>query len=106
MTEVKASLNRDIITLIVALIIDFVGLASYLFPSLGELFDGFWAPISALLVYLLFGRKLSWASFTFIEELFPYTDIIPSATLAWYFYRRRNSSDSKNVAEIYPMKEK
>jgi hypothetical protein len=34
----------------------------------------------------MFGRKLSWAGFTFVEELAPFADVLPSATLAWFFY--------------------
>ena len=62
---------------------------SYLIPGAAELFDAVWAPISAVLVYYMFGRKLSWASFTFLEELLPFTDVVPSATIAWYVYYQK-----------------
>ncbi len=80
--------NRESIKqvkLVLALLIDFVGLLSYFVPITGELFDAIWAPTAAFLVYFLFHRKLSWASFIFIEELLPFGDAIPSATMAWYF---------------------
>ena len=70
--------------LFIALGIDLLGMLSYLIPGLGEIFDLAIAPISAILVFVLFGRKFSWAAFTFIEELVPMTDVIPSATIAWY----------------------
>jgi hypothetical protein len=70
--------------LFIALGIDLLGMLSYLIPGLGEIFDLAIAPISAILVFVLFGRKLKWAAFTFIEELVPMTDVIPSATIAWY----------------------
>lgn len=91
--------SRSSLKLVIALLIDLIGVMSYLIPSFGELFDAFWAPLSALLVFLLFGKKLSWASFTFIEELFPFTDLIPSATLAWYFQYGRSKS-VKNLKEM------
>jgi len=91
--------SRSSLKLVIAVLIDLIGVMSYLIPSFGELFDAFWAPLSALLVFLLFGKKLSWASFTFIEELFPFTDLIPSATLAWYFQYGR-SKGVKNRKEI------
>lgn len=90
--------SNQTLKLVIALLIDLVGVMSYLIPSFGELFDAFWAPLSALLVFLLFGKKLSWASFTLLEELFPFTDLIPSATLAWYFYQRRLSNEKNNDA--------
>jgi len=57
------------IKLILALGIDLFGMLSYLIPGLSEISDVLSAPFSALLVFLLFGRKLKWASFTFLEEL-------------------------------------
>ena len=72
------------VKLFVAILIDLFGCISYLIPGLGEIFDLAIAPISAILVFVLFGRKLKWAAFTFIEELVPMTDVIPSATIAWY----------------------
>jgi len=41
-----------------------------------------WAPISAILVQYLFGNGLL-TSVSFLEELLPGTDIIPTATIAW-----------------------
>jgi hypothetical protein len=72
------------VKLFVAILIDLFGCFSYLIPGSGEIFDLAIAPISAILVFVLFGRKLKWAAFTFIEELIPMTDVIPSATIAWY----------------------
>ena len=82
--------------LLAAILIDLIGLLSYLIPGAAELFDAVWAPISAVIVYYMFGRKLSWASFTFLEELFPFTDVVPSATIAWYFhYHKSNKKESQ-----------
>lgn len=86
MNELKKTNDTKIIKLVAALFIDGMGLLSYLIPSIGEMFDAVWAPISAILVYYMFGRKLSWAGFTFVEELAPFADVLPSATLAWFFY--------------------
>mgnify|MGYP003339596586 CR=1 FL=1 len=78
--------------LVAAILIDLIGMLSYLLPGASELIDSIWAPISAFLVYFLFNRKLSWASFTFFEELLPFTDIVPSATIAWYFYYNKSKN--------------
>ncbi|MEY3050024.1 MAG: hypothetical protein RL365_2062 [Bacteroidota bacterium] len=72
--------------LLAAILIDLIGMGSYIIPGSSELLDAIWAPMSAILVFILFNRKLSWASFTFLEELLPFTDVVPSATIAWYFH--------------------
>ena len=81
--------------LLAAILIDLIGMVSYLLPGASELLDAIWAPISAILVYYMFGRKLSWAGFTFVEELAPFADVIPSATIAWFFYYYK--SDKKEI---------
>lgn len=68
------------------LLLDCVGYLSYAIPVLGELTDVLWAPASAFVFILLFGRKrfgLSGAVFSFIEEGFPGIDFIPTFTIAW-----------------------
>jgi hypothetical protein len=70
--------------LFIAIGIDIMGCMSYIIPGIGELFDAFLAPLSAILVYIFFKKKLKWAAFNFIEEIIPGIDIIPSATIAWY----------------------
>ena len=70
--------------MVAAIFIDIFGVLSYVIPGFGEIFDLVLAPISAILVYVLFGKKLKWAAFTFLEEMMPMTDVIPSATIAWY----------------------
>jgi hypothetical protein len=76
--------NEKMLKLVAAIFIDIFGVLSYVIPGLGEIFDLVLAPISAILVYVLFGKKLKWAAFTFLEEMMPMTDVIPSATIAWY----------------------
>jgi len=62
--------------------IDLIGMASYLIPGIAETLDVVWAPISAFLVYKLYGN-IAIAVFNGIEEIVPGTDIIPTATIAW-----------------------
>jgi hypothetical protein len=83
--------------LLASILIDLMGMLSYLIPGAAELFDAVWAPISAVLVYYMFGRKLSWASFTFLEELLPFTDVVPSATIAWYVYYQKMEKKPGNI---------
>lgn len=67
-----------------SLVIDFIGSASYLIPIVGEAFDLTWAPISMVLVGALYdGVMPSLKYIALIEELLPFTDWIPSATMGW-----------------------
>jgi hypothetical protein len=68
--------------LVVCLVIDGLGDSSFLFPGLGELSDAAYAPLEAFLLNQLF-RSNAIASLGFIEEALPFTDVLPTATLAW-----------------------
>ncbi|KAL7520933.1 hypothetical protein ACHAWX_005626 [Stephanocyclus meneghinianus] len=70
--------------LIVSLTIDFIGSASYLLPIVGEGFDVAWAPISMVLIGAMYDvTSPALKYFALMEELLPFTDIVPSATLGW-----------------------
>ena len=74
------------------LLFDVVGSLSYLLPAVGEWTDVIWAPVSAFLFYRLFGGKTGkvGAVVSFVEELFPFIDIIPTFTIGYiYTYFRR-----------------
>jgi hypothetical protein len=51
-------------------------------PQLAEIIDVFWAPLSALLVFQLYGSSLL-SGVALVEELLPFTDIFPTATVGW-----------------------
>jgi hypothetical protein len=65
---------------------DLIGMSSYFFPLLGEFTDLVWAPVSALIFNKLFGGRLGMIGgvLNFVEEIVPFTDIIPSFTIAWF----------------------
>jgi hypothetical protein len=68
---------------------DVIGCASYIFPGLTEFADVVWAPISAFIFYKTFGGRVGQigAVINFVEEIIPFTDIVPSFTIA-YFYKK------------------
>lgn len=74
-------------------LLDLAGMASYIFPALGEFADVVWAPISAYIFFKLFGGRLGMIGsvLNFLEEIIPFTDIIPSFTIAWFI--RKNEFD-------------
>jgi len=75
------------------IILDLIGMASYLIPALGEFSDIIWAPISGFLFYKLFGGRFGVIGgvLNFLEEIIPFTDIIPSFTIAWFI--KKNELD-------------
>ena len=64
---------------------DLIGCATYSVPFLGEFGDLLWAPLSALLFYKAFGgwKGALGSAFNFVEEILPFTDFIPTFTIAW-----------------------
>ncbi|KAG7383104.1 hypothetical protein PHYPSEUDO_004026 [Phytophthora pseudosyringae] len=70
--------------LVASLAIDFLGNATFVVPGLGEMADVLWAPVSAKMVDTLYKESSPHAKYVaFFEELLPFTDFIPTATLAW-----------------------
>ena len=73
-------------TLIYSLLIDALGMLSYFLPVLGDIVDIVWAPVSGLLIYQLYKKRLGTIGGIagFIEEIAPQTDIIPTASILWF----------------------
>jgi hypothetical protein len=70
--------------LLVSLCIDLLGSSSYLLPFVGEGFDLAWAPIQTVLIMAMYDTvspNLKYLSF--VEEILPFTDVVPSATIGW-----------------------
>lgn len=73
--------------LVLSLLFDSIGMISYLVPVFAEVTDLFWAPISAILLIVMFkgtAGKLA-GVFGFIEELLPFVDVIPTFTITWFY---------------------
>lgn len=86
-------------SLLFCIIMDVLGAATYLWPLLGESFDIAFAPISAIIYYFAFGRKkaIIGASINFIEELLPFTDMIPTFTISWFWVTQKNNIAQKET---------
>jgi hypothetical protein len=84
--------------LFLCLLLDLVGMATYFIPALGEFTDVVWAPISGFLFFILFGGRfgLIGAALNFLEEIIPFTDIIPSFTIAWFIRKREADKFPEN----------
>ena len=73
------------------LLLDLMGMVSYLLPVIGETEDVLWAPLSAVIFYFLFGKKkfgLLGGVFSFLEEISPGFDFIPTFTIAWLIRKK------------------
>ena len=77
--------------LAICITMDLIGMASYIIPGLTEFTDIVWAPISGLVFYLLFGGRFGVIGGTldFLEEIIPFTDFIPSFTIAWFIRKNQ-----------------
>lgn len=86
-------------SLILCVVMDLIGYASYAIPVLGELSDIFWAPVSALIFFKLFGgwKGAVGGIFNFMEELLPGLDFIPSFTLMWLWQHFRSNKPAQLV---------
>ncbi|MBP4137689.1 hypothetical protein [Flavobacterium geliluteum] len=86
--------NDKGLMLVLGLLFDAIGMMSFTIPGIGEFADIIWAPIAALLMTRMYkGRVGKVASvLTFLEEIIPFTDIIPSFTLTWiytYYFQKQ-----------------
>lgn len=75
--------------LIFSIILDLLGMATYVFPLLGEYGDMIYGPIYAILIYWMYRRKGLPAKLAaivgLVEEVLPGTDFIPTATIMWLY---------------------
>ena len=68
--------------LLLCLLIDTIGTSNELIPFVGEATDVVWAPIAALGLRSLYGSNVIFG-LELVEEILPFTDIIPLATICW-----------------------
>ena len=92
-------------SLIVCIIMDLLGYATYAIPGFGEIGDIIWAPISAVVFYRMFGgwKGAFGGVFNFVEEILPGMDFIPSFTLMWLWMYFRNTKQAENKREYLPV---
>lgn len=86
----KKNQSRD---LVLSLLFDAIGMLSFSIPFIGEFADVVWAPVSGFIMVWMYKGTMGKVAgvVSFIEELLPGTDIIPSFTLMWlntYFIKK------------------
>ena len=92
MQELEQIQDNRINKLLLGLLFDGIGMISFSIPLLGEFSDVIWAPIAALIMSRMYKGRVGKVAgvLTFLEEIIPFTDVIPSFTLTWiytYFFQ-------------------
>lgn len=82
--------------LLLRLFFDAIGMLSFTIPLIGEFSDVVWAPIAGFLMTRMYRGSVGKIAgvLTFVEEIIPFTDVIPSFTLTWiysYWIKNKNA---------------
>lgn len=80
--------------LLLGLLFDGIGMLSFTIPLVGEFSDVIWAPLAGFIMTKMYNGRIGRVAgiFTFLEEIMPFTDVIPSFTLTWiYVYFMKKS---------------
>jgi hypothetical protein len=96
-------LKRKRVSLYLCILLDLIGLTSYVLPVIGEAIDIVWAPMSGIIFYFLFGMKkfgLLGGVFSFLEELAPGLDFIPTFTIAWFIRKTEEDKKTSNIQTL------
>lgn len=73
--------------LLLGLLFDGIGMLSFAIPFIGEFSDLIWAPIAGWLMIRMYKGKIGQGAgiITFIEEIIPGLDVIPTFTIMWLY---------------------
>ena len=73
------------------ILMDAIGMASYIFPGVGESFDLVWAPISCFIFMKSFGGMTGKIGglISMVEEAVPFIDIIPTFTIGHFYAKHQ-----------------
>jgi hypothetical protein len=84
----------------ICIAMDLIGMFTYIIPAFGEFADIVWAPISGFIFYKMFGGRVGIIGgvLNFLEEIIPFTDFIPSFTIAWFI--RKNEIEKSGLKKI------
>ncbi len=93
-------MNKQQPALLLCILMDVIGYASFALPGLGEFSDIVWAPISAYIFYKTFGgwKGTFGGIFNFAEEILPFTDFIPTFTIMWVWQYFRKKQEDKTIS--------
>ena len=83
----QAARKKPIAKLILSLLLDAIGMLSFSIPLLGEFSDVVWAPLAGFLMTWMYKGAVGkiGGMVAFLEEIFPFTDVLPTFTLTWIY---------------------
>lgn len=70
-----------------SILFDAIGMLSFTVPFVGEFSDVVWAPIAGYLMTVMYKGTVGKVGgvLTFLEEILPFSDVIPTFTLTWIY---------------------
>lgn len=89
--------NNKTRNLFLSILFDAIGMLSFTIPFLGEFSDVIWAPLAGFLMTWMYKGTIGKVGgvITFIEEILPFSDFLPTFTLTWiykYLIKKQNAS--------------
>ena len=83
--------------LFLGILFDAIGMLSFVVPFIGEFLDVIWAPLAGFLMTWMYKGTIGRVGgvITFLEEILPFSDFIPTFTLTWiykYVIKNKNAS--------------
>ena len=93
-------IQPDYKKLLISLTIDIIGTSSELIPIVGEISDIAYAPFAAYVLRSLYGGSNIIFALEFVEEILPFTDILPLATICWVIETYYYDSDIAKLLQI------
>lgn len=98
------SIERDnkFAKLVLSILLDAVGYASFLIPGVGEFSDVIWAPVSAWIMTRMYKGKPGQIAgiISFVEEIAPGLDVIPTFTLMWLYTYVFKGKKAEKIIEV------
>lgn len=84
--------------LLLGILFDAIGLLSFTIPGIGEFGDVVWAPLAGFLMTKMYEGRVGKVAgvLTFVEEILPFTDVVPSFTLTWIYTYLIKSNGNEN----------
>ncbi|SDH23267.1 hypothetical protein SAMN04488062_105129 [Flavobacterium omnivorum] len=92
-----SAVNNKIRNLILGILFDAIGMLSFTVPLIGEFSDVIWAPLAGFLMTWMYKGTIGRVGgvVTFLEEILPFSDFIPTFTFTWiYNYVIKNKDAS------------
>jgi hypothetical protein len=94
--------DKKIRNLFLGLLFDALGMLSFMLPGIGEFSDVIWAPLAGWLMTRMYKGKIGQAAgiVTFVEELIPGLDVVPTFTIMWVYTYLLSGKKTKKIIDV------